>query len=92
MRKILLFIVFAFLLGSSYSQKIKLFVDCSSTWCDLAFIKTEVNYVDFVLDNKAADVHALITQQINGGGGSRYQLIFYGQNNFEGQSDTLRFN
>jgi len=92
MRKIGLFILFAFLVSNSYSQKIKLFVDCSNTWCDLNFIKTEINYVDFVLDNKAADVHALITQQANGGGGSQYQLIFFGQNNFKGQSDTLRFN
>lgn len=92
MRKIILFTIFSLIVCSSYSQKIKLFVDCSSTWCDLTFIKTEINYVDFVLDNKAADVHALITQQTNGGGGSQYQLIFYGQNNFKGQSDTLRFN
>ena len=92
LRKILLPLLFSFLVVSSYSQKIKLFVDCSSNWCDLNFIKTEINYVNFVLDNKAADVHALITQQVNGGGGSQYQLIFFGQNNFKGQSDTLRFN
>jgi len=91
MRKIVLSVLFVFLIINSYSQKIKLFVDCSNTWCDLNFIKTEINYVDFVLDNKAADVHALITQQANGGGGSQYQIIFFGQNNFKGQSDTLRF-
>ncbi len=92
MRKCLLFIICAIISVSSYSQKVKLFIDCSNTWCDLTFIKSEINYVDFVLDNKAADVHALITQQGNGGGGSQYQLIFYGQNIFKGQTDTLRFN
>jgi hypothetical protein len=92
MRKIVLCVVLALSSVSLYSQKIKLFVDCSNTWCDLDFIKTEINYVDFVLDNKVADVHALITQQANGGGGSQYQVIFFGQNQFKGQSDTLRFN
>ena len=92
MRKCLFFIICAFVSVSAFSQKVKLFIDCSNTWCDLTFIKSEINYVDFVLDNKAADVHALITQQGNGGGGSQYQLIFYGQNNFKGQTDTLRFN
>lgn len=92
MRKLLLSTLFALLFTSAYSQKIKLFLDCSNTYCDLTYIRSEINYVDFVRDNQAADVHALITQQANGGGGSLYQLIFYGQNRFTGQSDTLRFN
>jgi hypothetical protein len=89
-KKVLL-LLFLLLSFSSYAQKIKLFVDCSNTWCDLNYVKTEINFVDFVLDNKAADVHALITSQNNGGGGSQYQLIFFGQNNFKGLADTLRF-
>ncbi|MDQ3844268.1 MAG: hypothetical protein M3342_09675, partial [Bacteroidota bacterium] len=44
------------------------------------------------MDFKVADVHVLITQQSNGGGGSQYQLIFFGQNNFKGYQDTLRYN
>lgn len=55
------------------------------------YLKTKINFVDYVLDNKAADIHLLITQQENGGGGSQYQLIFFGQNRFR-QSDTLQFN
>lgn len=73
-------------------EKIKLFVDCSTTYCDMNFIKTEITLVDFVLDNKAADVHVLITEQRNGGGGSQYQLIFFGQNKFSNLKDTLFFN
>jgi hypothetical protein len=92
MRKCLFFILPLLLSASAHSQRIKLFVDCSNTWCDLTYIKSEINYLDFVLDNKAADVHALITQQVNGGGGSQFQMIFFGQNNFKGQTDTLRFN
>jgi len=72
-------------------QRLKVFIDCSNTWCDQTFIKTEINIVDFLLDNQAADLHILITEQSTGGGGSQYQLIFFGQNQFKNQSDTLRF-
>ena len=72
--------------------KIKVFIDCSSTWCDMSFIRTEINLVDFMLDRVAADVHVLVTEQNTGSGGSSYQLIFFGQNNFKNQQDTLHFN
>jgi hypothetical protein len=72
--------------------KLKVFIDCSSTWCDMSFIRTEINLVDFMLDRIAADVHVLVTEQSTGSGGSKYQLIFFGQNNFKNQQDTLHFN
>ncbi|GAC1385728.1 MAG: hypothetical protein NVSMB45_14820 [Ginsengibacter sp.] len=77
--------------AQSSQEKIKLFVDCSNSYCDRDYIKTQITFVDYVLDNKAADIHLLITQQSNGGGGSQYQLIFFGQNKFH-QSDTLHYN
>lgn len=72
--------------------KLKVFIDCSSTWCDMSFIRTEINLVDFMLDRVAADVHVLVTEQNTGSGGSSYQLIFFGQNSFKNQQDTLHFN
>jgi hypothetical protein len=72
--------------------KLKVFIDCSNTWCDMSFIRTEINVVDFMLDRQAADVHVLITQQNTGGGGDQFQLIFFGQNSFKNNLDTLRFN
>jgi len=72
--------------------KLKVFIDCSSTWCDMSFIRTEINLVDFLLDRVAADVHVLVTEQNTGSGGSSYQLIFFGQNSFKNQQDTLHFN
>lgn len=88
--------VISLISSTSYSQivpeqKIKLFVDCSNSFCDMNYLKTQIKFVDYVLDNKVSDIDLLITQQNNGGGGSQYQLIFYGQNRFH-QSDTLRFN
>jgi hypothetical protein len=74
------------------SQRLKVYVDCSNTWCDNTFIRTEINIVDFLLDRIAADVHILITSQQNGSGGSQFQMIFYGQNRFKNISDTLKYN
>ena len=49
-------------------QKLKVFIDCSSTFCDMMFIRTEINVVDFLLDRVASDVHVLITSLRNGSG------------------------
>ena len=88
-------LLFTFLIkaqnNSQSVHRLKVFIDCSNTWCDQTFIKTEINIVDFLLDNQAADLHILITEQSTGSGGSQYQLIFFGQNQFKNQSDTLRF-
>jgi hypothetical protein len=97
MRKIKIILLFVSLSSVSNSQalqkeKLKIFIDCSNSFCDMNFIKTEINFVDYILDNKAADIHILITQQMNGGGGNQYQLIFFGQNNFKDRKDTLRYN
>ena len=75
----------------STPSRLKVFIDCSSTWCDLQFIRSAINIVDFLLDNAAADVHVLITSQGTGSGGDQYQLIFFGQKYFKNQTDTLRF-
>ena len=72
-------------------QKLKVFIDCSNTFCDMMFIRTEINVVDFLLDRVASDVHVLITSLRNGSGGRQYQMIFYGQNSFKDARDTLRF-
>ena len=92
------FIILIFLLSglglrsqNNIPQKLKVFIDCSNTYCDMTFIRTEINVVDFLLDRVAADVHVLITSLRNGSGGSQYQVIFYGQNSFKQAKDTLKF-
>ena len=71
--------------------RLKAFIDCSNTWCDMQHIRSEINVVDFLFDNAAADVHVLITSQNTGSGGNEYNLIFFGRQNFKHQTDTLRF-
>ena len=73
------------------TQRLKVYIDCSNTWCDMSFIRTEINIVDFYLDRLAADLHVLITEQRTGSGGRQYQIIFFGQNRFENNVDTFRF-
>jgi hypothetical protein len=73
------------------NQRLKVFIDCSNTGCDMTFIRTEINIVDFLLDQLVADVHVLITEQETGGGGSQYQFIFFGQNQYKQMVDTIRF-
>ena len=72
-------------------DKISLFIDCRGTRCDMNYIRPEINLVDFILDSKAADVYVLITEQRSGGGGSLYQLMFFGQNQFKNHKDTVLY-
>ena len=66
--------------NSGQKERLKVFIDCSNTWCDMDFIRTEINIVDFLADRLASDVHVLITSQNTGSGNNQYQMIFYGQN------------
>ncbi len=72
-------------------DKLRVFIDCSNTFCDRDYIRSEIKVVDFLRDRLAANVHVLITSQRAGGGGRQYQLIFYGQNSFKQYNDTLQF-
>jgi hypothetical protein len=70
--------------------KLKVFIDCRGG-CDINFLKTEINILDFVIDRTAADVDVLVTSQPTGAGGNKYQLNFYGQNAYQNYIDTIYF-
>ena len=72
------------------NDDVRIFVDCNA-WCDMSFIKTEINYVDFVPDRFSANVYVMITSQSTGSGGNEILLYFSGQENFKGMEDTLKF-
>ena len=78
--------------AQSVPSRLRVFIDCNTTWCDLQYIRSEISIVDFSLDNVSADVHVLITSQSTGIGGAQYQLIFFGQQRFKNVTDTLRLN
>lgn len=96
MRKscILLLLILSYL--SSFSQNnrnddIKVFIDCNA-WCDFDFIRTEINYVNFVRDRFSANIYVMLTSQQTGSGGSELKLYFSGQEQYKGLDDTLQFN
>lgn len=72
-------------------KRLRVFIDCNSPGCDMRFFRSEINIVDFLLDNQAADLHILVTALSTGAGGIRFQLIFFGQREFSSLRDTLSF-
>ncbi|HKE89710.1 MAG TPA: hypothetical protein VKB45_05185 [Gemmatimonadales bacterium] len=71
----------------------RVFFDCPgyAPGCDFDFLRTEITWVNWVRDREAADVHALISTQRTGGGGTEYTLSLIGLRRFAGKSDTLRY-
>jgi len=76
--------------GQNGSARVSLFLDCN-TFCDQTYLRTELSQFDFLRDRLAADVHLLITSQRTGSGGREYQLLFYGNNQYEDLNDTIQF-
>jgi hypothetical protein len=69
------------------SRAPRVFLDCPD--CDLDFIRSEIDYVNYVRDRTAADVHVLITGQANGSGGTTFSVSFMGQDEFKAINNTL---
>ncbi|HBG70124.1 MAG: hypothetical protein A2W93_10325 [Bacteroidetes bacterium GWF2_43_63] len=94
---ILVMMVSVFLMGQSPSlnkatagsDKIRVYFDCA--YCDMNFIKEEIGFVNNVRDRSEAQVQIIMTSEMNGSGGARYSVMFYGLKNFEGIDDTLAF-
>jgi hypothetical protein len=59
-------------------SRLKVFVE--GRGIDYNYIRRNINFVDFVNDPKASDVHIIISQKSNGGGGRNYFLNFYSKN------------
>ena len=86
---ILILLTYLCLLNAEMPGRPKVFIDCSS--CDLDFIRTEISFVDYVIERQVSDIFIMLKTQSNGGGGSEYTLEFTGRNHFENKNDTLKF-
>jgi len=71
------------------SNSLNVFYDCE--YCDVTFMKQNLNHVEFVRDQQFSDVHVLISFQTNGSGGERVNLQFIGEGEFKKLTDTLYF-
>lgn len=69
---------------------VRVFLDCSY-FCDDNFVRTEINFVNWVRDRADAQVHVIVSRLTTGGGGSAYTLTFAGLREFAGREDTLKY-
>jgi len=76
-------------LSTLRGQALKVFLDFNRG--DLNFIRTQVQYVNYVRDRNQADVHVMVTTRRSGSGGREYTFTFMGQNNYVSMNDTLIF-
>lgn len=65
------------------------FIDCNN--CDQAFIKQEINYVNFARDPQLAQLHLFITDISTASGGRLFTISFIGKKEFEGMENTLTY-
>jgi hypothetical protein len=87
---ILIILTYLCLLSAEMPERPKVFIDCS--YCDMDFIRTEITFVDYVIERQAADVFIMITSQTTGSNGEEYILELIGKNRFEGRNDKIKFN
>ncbi|HDT12964.1 MAG TPA: hypothetical protein ENO03_01265 [Candidatus Aminicenantes bacterium] len=67
------------------------YLDCDRRTCDFDYIKTEITFVNYVLDRQSADVHVIVTRQGTGSGGNEYTMAFVGLKRHQGKDATLRY-
>jgi hypothetical protein len=70
--------------------RLKVFIDCEYE-CDTEYLRQTIEFIDYVRDRTAADVHVLVTTQGTGGGGMAWNLKFIGQDFFQDRDHTLTF-
>jgi hypothetical protein len=70
-------------------ERVRLFLDCVATYCDLDYLRTEITFVDWVRIREDADIHVLVTSQRTGSGGLEYTMRFIGLHRFGGLDQEL---
>jgi len=62
--------------------RLAIFLDCG--FCDAAFVRQEMTYLDYVRDREVAGVHVLVTQENTGAGGRAQTFDLIGLGPFQG--------
>jgi hypothetical protein len=68
--------------------RLRVFLDCFD--CFSSFLRDEIDWVDFVRDNRDADVTLLSSSRTTGGGGREITLRFFGLGEFADHDHELR--
>jgi hypothetical protein len=69
---------------------LRVFLDCSNTFCHEEYLREEVELADYVRDRTDADVHVLITSADTAAGGEEFTLTFIGLGTFQSTTRTLK--
>lgn len=84
------FLILSCLFVQAQNHRPGLFIDCQ-IGCDFTYLKQELTFVNYMLNRQEADILVLATDQDTGAGGEEIQLVFIGQNQFEGVVDTTKY-
>lgn len=57
----------------SAQERPKIFLDCR-TYCDMTYIKSEIDFVDYMLDRQSAELYILLINQRTGSGGREFTM------------------
>lgn len=71
-------------------ETVNVYIDCQTRGCFREFIRNEVTFLNYVRDQEDAHVHILINRERTGSG-REYALRYYGQKNFNGRDNDVRF-
>src|SRR5687767_6539018 len=71
------------------ADRLRLFLDCPR--CDQEYLRTEIKFAEYVRDRTDANIHALVTTQQTGAGGTEYSFQFVGLGPFQGVTEELRY-
>lgn len=73
------------------TEQIRLFLDCASVGCDFDYLRTELNWVNYVRDRTVAQVHVISTSLGTGSGGAEVTFKFIGLKEFAGVDDEVKY-
>ena len=71
-------------------ERVRVFLDCQSQNCNSQEFRTVIDFVDWVRDREASDVHVIMTSQ-GTGAGTEYVFDFLGVGPLLGTDVALRF-
>jgi len=71
------------------AEALRVFLDCRTTYCDFDYVRTEINFVNYVRDPVDAQIFVLVTTEYTGGGGTRFTVNLLGRQDLTGRNDTL---
>jgi hypothetical protein len=92
-KNFLRFLILLLILSNLKAQELSknsapnLYIDCHS--CDMNYIRSNLDYVNYVIDRNDADLFIMITWQGTGGNGRKYTMTLEGRERFEGLRDSL---